>query len=101
VEYGDSVYYYYHTAVVTGIPDAFEAGVAVYPNPSSGKVTISSKSPISGLEIYNLAGNRVYSDPKIKQQTSKEINLTAFPKGIYFVKVYTGTKSQIRKVVVQ
>jgi hypothetical protein len=100
VMYGDSMYYYFST-VVTGIPDLIADIATVYPNPTNGKITISSKDIISSIEIYNLSGNRIYSDFKIKQQTSKEIDLTGFPKGTYFVKIYSETKSFIRKIIVQ
>jgi hypothetical protein len=74
---------------------------SVYPNPINGKFTISNNSNISSIEIFNLSGTRVYSDFKFKKQTLSEIDLTGYAKGIYLVKIYDGTKSQSRKVIVQ
>jgi len=99
VNYGDSSYYYYHT-VVTGIPGLDRANATVYPNPAKGRITISSNNPISAIEIYSLSGKRIFADYKINQP-SKEIDLTGYAKGVYFVKIYNGTKYYNRKVVLQ
>jgi hypothetical protein len=97
---GDSTFYFYQTVVV-GINDFLEAGLSVYPNPTHGRFTISSKSAVSAIEIYNLSGERVYSQYNFSQQTSKEIDLSGSAKGIYLVKINNGTKSYNRKIVVQ
>jgi hypothetical protein len=97
---GDSTYYYYHS-IVTGIPGLSAPDATVYPNPTKGKITISSNSPISTIEIFNLSGKRIYSDTNVKQQTSKELNLSGYSKGIYFIKIYNGTKFYSRKIIVQ
>jgi hypothetical protein len=99
VSYGDSSYYYYHT-VVTGVPDLNEANASVYPNPTNGRITISSDNPISAIEIYNLSGKLIFADLKVKQSLS-EIDLSGNSRGIYFVKIYDGTKYFNQKVILQ
>jgi len=96
---GDSTYYYFHGGG-TGINVMIVGGITVYPNPSRGKITISSNSSVSSIEIYNLLGERIYTNLKCKQQTSREIDLTNFPEGIYFVKIYNGMKSHSKKIVI-
>jgi len=98
----DSSINYFNT-VITGINEltSQKENITVYPNPSKGMFTISSKNHISAVEIYNLTGERIYADYKLNQQTSKEINFSTSPKGIYLVKVYNRTKSYNRKVVIQ
>jgi hypothetical protein len=59
-----------------------EEGIAVYPNPTSGRFTISSKSGINPAEIYDLQGERIYSDFKCNGRTSDEIDLSSHIKGI-------------------
>lgn len=97
---GDSTYYYYHT-VVTGLSRPMETGVTIYPNPSRGKVTLNSNSPINAVEIYNISGRRVYSNYNFKQQPSGEIDLSGYAKGIYIMRVHNGAMVYNRKVVVQ
>lgn len=96
----DSTHVYFHT-VVTGIAGIKDAGISVYPNPSRGKITLSSNSALNSVEIYSLTGIRIYADFNLKQQTSNEIDLTGYAKGIYILKVHNGTKIYISKVVIQ
>ena len=72
--------------------------VNIYPNPSTGKFIIEQQKMLEGmsLEVYNAVGEKV-----LQQQTTNEIDLTNFPKGIYFVKIYDGEKSYTNKIVVQ
>ena len=97
---GDSTYYYFHT-VNSGIYNLMNANISVYPNPGSGKFTIGSNSVISAIEIYNLPGERIYADFKFNKQTSNKIDISTYAKGIYFIKIYNGTKISTRKIVVK
>ncbi len=58
-----------------GINSFFE----IYPNPTSGKIWVTTQSRES-VVVYNCAGELVY---KTNEQL---INLTSYPKGIYFLK---------------
>ncbi|MCX6278474.1 MAG: T9SS type A sorting domain-containing protein [Bacteroidetes bacterium] len=99
VSSGDSAYFYFHT--ISGINDlmAKEGNTTVYPNPTTGKVTISSNNNISSALIYSLYGECTYSDFKFSQETS--INLSDYSKGIYVIKIQCGSKIYTRKIVVQ
>lgn len=97
---GDFVYKYFHS-VVTGIPDLENSNFSVYPNPCSGKFTISSNSTISSVEIYNLLGARIPANIKLNQQVSCEIDLSGQARGIYLIKIMNGAKSSTRKIVIQ
>ena len=99
--YTDSIHYYFHT--ITNIDElkAEDSYVSVFPNPSSGKFTLSSKNSISAIEIYNLLGERVYADSKFSQHTSTDIDLSGQGKGIFFINVYTGKLMHSSKVIVQ
>ena len=56
-----------------------------YPNPSKGIVNISSKTPISSLNVYNIQGQLLYS--KAVDSTDAEVNISQFASGTYFFKV--------------
>jgi len=101
VEYGDSIYYYFHTNA--GINDFIsqEKSIIIYPNPSNGRFSISSNIPINSIEIYNLFGERIISNFKFKQQTLNEIDLLDYAKGIYFIKIHDDMYIYTEKVVIQ
>ena len=56
-----------------------------YPNPTNGVVNIVSKTKISLINVYNIAGQLLYSSNKNNLESS--INIAAFAKGTYFFKL--------------
>ena len=75
--------------------------ISIYPNPCTGKFSVNSNSDIKSIEIYDVFGKKVYATSKFNQQASNEINLSDFPKGVYFVKIYDELKFHIEKIVMQ
>ena len=110
-ELGDGTTADHHTAVqvnglcqmATSLNEINETpGISIFPNPSSGRFQLTTNNMQSAngeLEIYNMLGEKVYSNPNILQQN--EINLSNFSKGIYFVKYNDGTKKYNQKIIVQ
>ena len=79
-----------------------ENSINIFPNPAKDKILVESLGfRIQTLEIYNVLGENVYTTTNLKQQVLNEIDLSAFLKGIYFVKIYNDAKIYIRKIVVQ
>ncbi|MBK9982107.1 MAG: T9SS type A sorting domain-containing protein [Saprospiraceae bacterium] len=98
---GDSTFNFFHTITGThDVPDN-NLNITVSPNPSSGKFMISSKEDFQDLVVYNLLGERMFSVDEGKGQTSVEINLADYGKGIYLISIRDGKKIVTRKVVVQ
>jgi uncharacterized repeat protein (TIGR01451 family) len=61
----------------------------VYPNPSTGNFTISAAA---NIEVYNLIGDLILSE-----NNATSIDLTASPKGMYFVKLNGGRIEKLIK----
>jgi hypothetical protein len=74
----------------------------IFPNPSSGIIKIEFSPPgneTSRVSVFDLFGRPVFNTSfKDPQQ---EINLSFLPKGIYFIQVLSGEKSEIRKLILQ
>jgi len=65
--------------------------ITVYPNPSNGvfqlKITNYELGMKSTVEVYNVLGEKVYSQPSIINSPFS-INLKGSPTGVYFIRVY-------------
>ena len=82
--------------VITGINEIKkEENIYLYPNPTNGKVTITSKSILKSIKVFNILGEVVYSSTPDNSQSTIEINLPYFSKGIYFIKVDDGLGTHI------
>lgn len=76
-----------------------EKKIIIYPNPSNGQFNIINENKIISLDILNMFGEKVYTLSNIKQQY--EIDLSVFPKGIYFVKYNDEKKIRTEKIIIQ
>jgi hypothetical protein len=66
----------------------------LYPNPTTGIVTIETQDTIRTVEVYNMLGQLALSKAAVNN-----IDMSAFPAGNYIVKVATDTASKSFKVV--
>jgi len=69
----------------------------VYPSPTTGMLTIESKTPITEIEIYNQLGQLVLSN-----SNQNEIDMSSVSQGVYFIKIIDengniGTQKVVKK----
>lgn len=63
--------------------------IAVYPNPSSGVLTVSSgEVNLSGIQVFNALGQVVYELNGI-QTVKQDLNLSTMAKGVYTLRILT------------
>lgn len=89
---------------VSGIPQNFstEPDFVIFPNPSTGIFRLENINPkVQSIRVYNLWGEKVFQSSNTIQSVSTEIDLTAFPKGVYFVNVLSGSKVYNKKIIIQ
>ncbi len=72
----------------TGIATVSGAGnFKVYPNPTQGMVTLNFGEAFTGqVALFNALG-QLLSDQKINDSEKTELNLSAYPKGVYLIKL--------------
>ncbi len=80
----------------------------VFPNPTDNNITVSitSANPkeIFTLKVTNTLSQTVYSESlkDITGSFNKQIDLSALPKGTYFIELYSGLKNkEVKKIVLQ
>ena len=67
----------------------------IYPNPFSETIRIDCDSRIESIQIFNVEGRLVYH----QSNPSAELNLSAIPQGIYILRLISGAKLFIQKIV--
>jgi hypothetical protein len=71
---------------------------AVYPNPTSGLFNVQIPTQTQNeLSIYNMLGEKIYTQTLKITDSNVSINLSAFCKGIYIIKL----GSQSKKVIIE
>jgi hypothetical protein len=85
--------------------DAKSTRVSIYPNPSRGQfsLTLTCAEREVNLTVINLQGQTVYQEILLSKEgnISKQLDLSRFAKGVYFIRI-TGEKvTEMVKVVIQ
>lgn len=70
--------------------------VSVFPNPTSGPVTIYNTEPIDEIKITNMLGQLVFEN----KPATEKIVLQVENKGIYFITIKTGLQLTTKKLIV-
>jgi hypothetical protein len=70
--------------------DNAKGPISIFPNPSNGIFTIQSNNNVSKIEIVNMLGEIVKE--QMINSGEMELDLSAQPKGIYFVRCYNDGK---------
>jgi len=77
----------------------------VYPNPNNGNFTVKLSSEIIenlNLRILNSHGKIVFEESNItaKQSFARDINLSAYSEGLYFISLYSNDNNYIDKIII-
>jgi len=96
------------TSVATGINPILSNTnhLTLYPNPTTGLVTISSTKNISTITVTNLLGQIILAQPNPplhffngEGPGVRQIDLSPYPAGMYFITVTTGNETETNKII--
>jgi len=79
----------------TGLVSVNET-ISIFPNPASTNINISSTDAIDKVQIIDSNGRMLYN----AKTPNNNIVLTNYSNGLYILKVISGTKETIKKIVV-
>jgi hypothetical protein len=93
-------------AVVTGLPDAVESTLQLYPNPTSGQLTVTFNTGHLDLElsgvITGIDGKEwpLFREIRVNGIFSKTFDVSYLPSGIYLVNFTAGNTKIARKLLI-
>ena len=77
----------------------FQTFFSVYPNPASDQITIRNKTAATyKLFLLDVAGKVVYED---SIESSKQLFVSQYERGTYFLKITNDTRTLIEKIVIK
>lgn len=83
---------------INNVETLYQLGISVFPNPSTGVISMAATSPIDHIQISDLTGKEVYAcNPRAFQLT---IDLSNEAAGVYFYTVTSGKSTVRGKLVV-
>jgi len=80
-------------AILSSVGFTHDNSVKVYPNPADGMVTISAKSEVKSVQLYDVQGRLLQSGSDTTIDVSNRIT------GIYFIKIMTDKGTKVEKLL--
>jgi hypothetical protein len=81
----------------TGIKDLVDAGIKMYPNPTSGMIYIESENTeIESIQVFDITGTLVLEVSDLEKQ---QIDLSGYMQGVYIIKINTKDESFTSRII--
>jgi hypothetical protein len=95
----DSTISYITVSICTGIDEKRPAEnlVSIFPNPSTGNVSIVSLSEIESIFVFDSQGRKIYADDH--KTKNAHLNISDFAPGIYFLNLLMDNKPYYYKLI--
>ncbi|MEP6711756.1 MAG: T9SS type A sorting domain-containing protein [Ferruginibacter sp.] len=76
--------------------------LSISPNPAKDfvKIFMAVTSGLSGINLYNVQGQRVKNWPLMNLSSPTNLNISGLSKGIYIFKIKTGNQTMVEKLVI-
>jgi hypothetical protein len=83
----------------TGVKEENTISLNFYPNPATEKLHVDFTEKTTRLKILDLTGREVFS--KIPLENSRQLDVSNYPNGTYFLQVEQEKTTQLKRFVVQ
>ena len=80
-----------------GLAESQELMASVMPNPTNGKITVSTNLSIGNVAVFDIVGKQVASSVIVDGQA--EIDLSGYANGVYFIKISDESSVKTVKIV--
>jgi hypothetical protein len=76
--------------------DTLPAQVQVFPNPTQGNIAIYTATSCREIQIFDVLGRKLMEKPC--QGLVQQVSLASFPRGVYFLKLFTDSGNKLIKL---
>tara|TARA_B100000508_G_scaffold55003_3_gene42774 strand:+ start:159823 stop:162828 length:3006 start_codon:yes stop_codon:yes gene_type:complete len=74
--------------------------IMIYPNPTNGKISISSSPELNQVDLYSITGEKLsFNNISFQNSQNIEIDISNQDKGLYFIHLYTKEGLFIKRVI--
>ena len=80
-----------------GVEENNDFNVQIFPNPTHNRIYIKGIQNMTNVEVFSVEGRKIETF-KIVKDSFLDLNVSS---GVYFVKIYSGNKSTIKKIIVK
>lgn len=87
--------------IVSSIEENPFQSLSVYPNPTTGIVSLESALGLSKVDVFTHTGVMVKTMNNTANATKLDLNLKALPKGIYLLQVQQGAEKIWQKIILE
>jgi hypothetical protein len=88
-------------SMTLGLEDFTLNSSTVYPNPSNGNFTITTKTYLKSVDVYNINGALIKSYKVADSSENVEFNITDLPSGVYLLELKNDTDKTWKKVIIE
>ncbi|MCD0465173.1 T9SS type A sorting domain-containing protein [Flavobacterium sp. ENC] len=74
-----------------------DKSITLYPNPTTGNVTINCDNTIKKIELFDVQGRILQT--KIEDSNATQLNISNRANGLYFVRITTANGTKVEKVI--
>lgn len=75
------------------------ANIALFPNPSNGKVKIHTYLSSYNISLFNVFGSRILN--KVNLKYNVDLDLNYLESGIYFIKIISSSNELVKKLIIR
>jgi len=84
------------SGIISSALNELNEEISIYPNPSNGKLFISTSEAIKSIKVTNIIGREIYSNNSFNDNS---IDLINFHNGVYFINLSTKKGTITKKII--
>ena len=84
------------SGIISSALNELNEEISIYPNPSNGKLFISTSEVIKSIKVTNIIGKEIYSNNNFNDNS---IDLINFNNGVYFINLSTEKGTITKKII--